>query len=170
MVIQTGATDRVSALPTSGGAEQRLRDLGIELPAAPKPLGAYVTSVQTGNLLFLSGMLPIVGGVPFYSGRVGAELNLEQGRAAAFAATLNGLAIAKAHLGSLDKVTRIVRLGASITTTADFVQHATLVDAASELLESVFGRDKTSTRLITGVVSLPLGLPIALELIFEIEA
>jgi enamine deaminase RidA (YjgF/YER057c/UK114 family) len=149
------------------GAEQRLRDLNIVLPSPPTPLGAYVETVQTGNLLFLSGMLPIVDGVPKFFGRVGAELDLEQGRAAAYAACLNALATVKAALGSLDKVTRVVRLGVSIATSPDFVEHPKLADAASELLESVFGRDKTSTRLITGVVNLPLGLPVALEIIFE---
>ena len=138
------------------------------LPSAPTPLGAYVATVQTGNLLFLSGMLPIVDGVPKFFGRVGAELDMEQGRAAAYAACLNAIALAKAQLGSLDRVTRVVRLGVSIATTDDFREHPKLADAASELLESIFGRDKTSTRLITGVVSLPLGLPVALELIFEI--
>jgi enamine deaminase RidA (YjgF/YER057c/UK114 family) len=154
------------ALPP--GAERRLIDLRIELPAAPKPLGAYVGAVQTGNLLFLSGMIPIAGGIPMFRGRVGAELDLQQGREAAYAACLNALAMAKAHLGSLDRVTRIVRLGVSIVTTGDFFEHPKLADAASDLLESVFGREKTSTRLIAGVASLPLGLPVALEIIFEV--
>lgn len=150
-------------------AEQRLLDLGIELPAPPQPLGAYVETVQAGNLLFLSGMLPIIGGVPKFIGRVGAELDMEQGSAAAYAACLNALATAKTHLGSLDRVVRVVRLAVSIATTEDFVEHPKLADAASRLLESVFGPEKTSTRLITGVLTLPLGLPVALEVIFEVE-
>ncbi len=154
---------------SSQSAEQRLLDLGIVLPPPPQPLGAYVETVETGNLLFLSGMLPIVAGVPRYIGRVGAELDMLEGRAAAYVAALNALATVKAHLGSLDRVVRVVRLAVSITTTEDFVEHPKLADAASQLLESVFGKEKTSTRLITGVVSLPLGLPVALEVIFEIE-
>ncbi len=150
-------------------AEDRLLALDIALPAPPRPLGAYVATVETGNLLFLSGMLPIVGGVPKFIGRVGAELDLEQGRAAAYAACLNALALVQARLGSLDRVARVVRLGVAIATTGDFVEHAKLADAASQLLESVFGPEKTSTRLINGVVSLPMGLPVALELIFEVE-
>jgi len=150
-------------------AEGRLLHLGIELPPPPQPLGAYVETVETGNLLFLSGMLPIVGGVPKFIGRVGAELDIEQGSAAAYAACLNALATVKAHLGSLDRVLRVVRLGVSIATTGDFIEHPKLADAASMLLESVFGPEKTSTRLITGVLTLPLGLPVALELIFEIK-
>jgi enamine deaminase RidA (YjgF/YER057c/UK114 family) len=154
---------------SSRSAEQRLLDLGIELPSPPQPLGAYVETVEVGNLLFLSGMLPIAGGVPKFIGRVGAELDLMEGRAAAYAAALNALATVKTHLGSLDRVVRVVRLAVSITTTDDFVEHPKLADAASELLESVFGKEKTSTRLITGVISLPLGLPVALEVIFQIE-
>lgn len=95
----------------AGGAEERLAALGIVLPSPPQPLGAYVATVTVGNLLFLSGMLPIGGGVPKFSGRVGAELDLEQGRAAAYAAGLNTLALLKARLGSLDQVARVVRLG-----------------------------------------------------------
>ena len=160
----------VSAMNTDiWSAERRVVELGITLPAPPQPLGAYVTSVETGNLLFLSGMLPIVAGVPKFTGRVGAELDLEQGRAAAHTACLNVLATAKARLGSLDRVVRIVRLGVAIATTSDFVEHAKLADSASLLLESIFGRERTSTRLINGVFSLPMGLPVALEVIFEIE-
>src|SRR6266849_1886511 len=96
------------------GADRRLKDLGIQLPAAPTPLGTYVETVQTGNLHFLSGMLPVVDHKPKYLGRLGKELNAEAGRDAAYTAALNVLAAAKEHLGSLDKVTRVVRLGVFI--------------------------------------------------------
>src|SRR6202049_2920819 len=95
------------------GAEERLKELGIKLPAPPEPFGTYVEAVQTGNLLFLSGMLPTEGHGAKFIGRIGAELDVEAGRAAARLAVLNGLAVARQHLGSLDKVTRIVRLGVS---------------------------------------------------------
>src|SRR6185437_7074342 len=93
-------------------AEQRLKELGVELSAPPEPFGIYVEAVQTGNLLFLTGMLPTEGRVTKFIGRVGAELDVEAGRKAAHLAALNGLAVARQHLGSLDKVTRIVLLGA----------------------------------------------------------
>src|SRR5256886_12073405 len=93
------------------GAEQRLKELGIKLPAPPEPFGTYVEAVQTGNLLFLSGMLPTEGHGAKFIGRIGAELDVEAGRAAARLAVLNGLAVARQHLGTLDKVKRIVRLG-----------------------------------------------------------
>ena len=115
-------------------AEQRLQDLGINLPRPPSPLGAYVEAVQSGNLLFLSGTLPIEGGVPKFLGRIGSELSVEEGRRATRLATLNALALAKEHLGSLDRVTRVVRLGVSLVTTPEFREHPKVADAASELM------------------------------------
>jgi enamine deaminase RidA (YjgF/YER057c/UK114 family) len=153
---------------TSTGAEQRLKDLGIELPRPPSPLGAYVEAVQTGNLLFLSGTLPVEGGVPKFLGRIGGELSVEDGRRATRLAALNALALAKEHLGSLDKVTRVVRLGVSLVTTPEFREHPKVADAASELLVSVFGADKTSTRLVFGMASLPVGVCVVLEVILEV--
>jgi enamine deaminase RidA (YjgF/YER057c/UK114 family) len=152
------------------GAEQRLKELGLELPAPPEPFGAYAEAVQTGNLLFVSGMLPTEGREPRVTGRVGAELNVEDGRAAARLAALNGLAVARQHLGSLDRVTRIVRLGVSVATAGDVRDQPKIADAASELLQEVFGKDKNPCRLVYGVASLPLGTPVELELIFEVSA
>jgi enamine deaminase RidA (YjgF/YER057c/UK114 family) len=149
-------------------AERRLKDLGISLPPPPTPLGAYVEAVQAGNLLFLSGTLPVEGGVPKFLGRIGAELSIEDGRRATRLAALNALAIAKEHLGSLDRVTRVIRLGVSLVTTPEFREHPKVADAASELLVSVFGADKTSTRLVFGMASLPVGVCVVLESIFEI--
>ncbi len=100
-----------------GSAEQRLKELGIKLPPPPEPFGTYVEAVQTGNLLFLTGMLPTEGRGAKFIGRVGAELDVEAGRKAAHLAALNVLAVAREHLGSLDKVTRIVRLGVSVAKT-----------------------------------------------------
>jgi enamine deaminase RidA (YjgF/YER057c/UK114 family) len=97
--------------PRPASAEQRLIELGIKLPAPPEPFGTYVEAVQTGNLLFLSGMLPTEGRGAKFVGRVGAELDTEAGRAAARLAALNALAVARQHWGSLDRVTRVVRLG-----------------------------------------------------------
>src|SRR5205807_5345149 len=91
-------------------AEERLRDLGIDLPHPPRPLGAYVEAAQTGSLLFLSGTLPLEGGIPKFVGRVGGELSIEDGRRATHLAALNALAAAREHLGSLDRMTRVVRL------------------------------------------------------------
>ena len=152
----------------SASAEQRLKDLGIELPAPPEPFGTYVESVQTGNLLFLTGMLPTEGRAAKFVGRIGAELDVEVGRKAARLAALNLLAVARKHLGSLDKVTRIVRLGVSVATSGDVRDQPKVADAASELLQDVFGEEKNPCRLVYGVASLPLGTPVELEVIFEV--
>ena len=149
-------------------AEQRLKELGIKLPAPPEPFGAYVEAVQTGNLLFLSGMLPTEGRGAKFIGRVGAEVNVEAGREAAHLATLNVLAVARQHLGSLDRVTRIVRLGVSVATSGDVRDQPKVADAASELLQEVFGKGKNPCRSVYGVASLPLGTPVELEVIFEV--
>ena len=149
-------------------AEQRLKELGIKLPTPPEPFGTYAEVVQTGNLLFLTGMLPTEGRDAKFVGRVGAEFDVEAGRAAARLAALNGLAVAKQHLGTLDKVKRIVRLGVSVATSGDVRDQPKVADGASELLQDVFGKDKNPCRLVYGVASLPLGTSVELEIIFEV--
>jgi len=149
--------------------ETRLAAAGIELPPAPPPFGPYVPAVQTGNLLFLTGMLPTVGHEPKFLGLAGKELNAEQGRMAAYAAALNVLAVARQHLGSLDRISRVIRLGVYIATAGGFSDHVTVADAASELLRDILGEDKMPSRLVFGVESLPLGVPVELEVIFEVS-
>jgi enamine deaminase RidA (YjgF/YER057c/UK114 family) len=151
-------------------AEQRLQELGIKLPAPPEPFGTYVEAVQTGSLLFLTGMLPTEGREAKFIGRVGAEVDVETGRKAAHLAALNVLAVARSYLGSLDKVKRIVRLGVSVATAGDVRDQPKVADAASELLQDVFGKDKNPCRSVYGVASLPLGVPLELEVILEIVA
>ena len=151
-------------------AEQRLSQLGIKLPAAPEPFGIYAEAVQTGNLLFLTGMLPTVGREANFIGRLGAELDVEACHKAARLAALNALAVARQHLGTLDKVTRVVRLGVAVATAGDVRDQPKVADGASELLQDVFGKDKSPSRLVYGVASLPLGVPVELELIFEVSA
>src|SRR3954453_10939227 len=152
----------------AASAEQRLKELGIKLPTPPQPFGIYVEAVQTGDLLFLTGMLPTEGRSAKFIGRVGAELDVEAGRKAAHLAALNVLAVARQHLGSLDKVTRIVRLGVYVATSGDVRDQPRIADAASELLQDVFGKEKNPSRLVYGVASLPLGTPVELEIVFEV--
>ena len=149
-------------------AEQRLEDLAIELPEPPEPFGTYTEAVRSGNLLFLSGMLPTEGRSAKFTGRVGAELDVDRAREAAYLAALNALAVTRRHLGSLDRVSRIVRLGVLIATSGDVRDQPKVADAASDLLRDVFGADKNPSRLVYGVASLPLGTPVELELIFEV--
>ena len=155
--------------PQPANAERRLAELGIELPSAPTPLGAYVESVQTGNLLYLSGVLPIVAHKPASVGRLGKEIDEGQGREAARIATLNALSVARRHVGSLDKVTRVVKLTAYLAAAGDFTSHAKVADGASELLRDVFSEEKLPVRMVLGVASLPLGVPVVVEIVFEVE-
>lgn len=133
-------------------AEQRLRELGITLPAPPEPFGTYVNH-----------------GAKFI-GRVGAELDVEAGCKAAHLAVLNVLAVARQHLGSLDRVTRVVRLGVMVATSGDCRDQPKVADVASDLLQDVFGKERNPCRLVYGVASLPLGTPVELEVIFEVAA
>jgi enamine deaminase RidA (YjgF/YER057c/UK114 family) len=135
---------RVSSRPAS--AEKRLKQLGITLPAPPQPFGTYAEAVQTGTLLFLSGVLPTEGRSAKFIGRVGAELDMEAGRQAARLAALNALAVAHQHLGSLNIVKRVVRLGVSIAASSDFREHPQVARGASDLLQDVFGKDKNPSR------------------------
>jgi len=151
-------------------ADLRLKDLGIKLPPPPEPLGKYVEAVRTGSLLFLSGVLPTEMGLARFTGRVGARFDVESARKAAQLAALNVLAVVRQQLGSLDKVTRIVRLVVAIATTGNVRELPKIADGASELLEQIFGKDKNPCRSVYGVVCLPLNAPIELEAIFEVCA
>jgi enamine deaminase RidA (YjgF/YER057c/UK114 family) len=150
-------------------AEDRLGKLGIHLPDAPTPFGAYVPAVQTGNLVFLSGMLATSGHTATAVGVVGKDLDVNAGREAAYTAALNALALARKQLGSLDRVGRVVRLGVYVAATPEFAEHPQVADAASELFRDVFGEAALSSRLVFGVASLPLGSPVELEVILEVK-
>jgi enamine deaminase RidA (YjgF/YER057c/UK114 family) len=169
--MNTDSKDKILSAddPHLATAEQRLSRLGIKLPTPPEPFGIYAEAVQTGNLLFLTGMLPTVGREAKFIGRIGAELDVEAGRAAARLAAINALAVARQHLRSLDTVTRIVRLGVAVATCGDVRDQPTVADGASEFLQDVFGKDKNPSRLVYGVASLPLGVPVELELVLEVS-
>ncbi len=150
-------------------AERRLQELGIVFPSSPRPLGAYVEAVQSGSLLFLSGMLPFRNGKLQYIGRLGKELDADAGRDALRIATLNALSVVKEQLGSLDRVSQVVSVRAYLATFGDFYNQPIVADAASELLRDVFGEGRLSVRSVLGVTSLPLGSPVMLEVTFEVN-
>jgi enamine deaminase RidA (YjgF/YER057c/UK114 family) len=156
-------------MANSNKLEERLKQMGIVLPAAPKPLGAYTPAVQSGTLLFISGMVPVVDGRPHTIGRLGAERSVEDGQNASRIAALNALAVAKDFLGSLERVRRVIRISVLQLTTEDFVDHAKVADGASDLFADLFGADNSHTRSVSGAASLPGGYTIVLEVIFEIE-
>ncbi|MBP0581799.1 RidA family protein [Labrys sp. LIt4] len=155
-------------IAAAAGAERRLEELGIALPPPPAPFGAYVEGVRIGRLLFLSGMLPVIDRKPQFIGRLGGELTAEQGYQAAELAARSALAVIRQELGSLDKVTGVAKLGVYIATQGDFREHPKVADGASELLLKVFGAEMLSGRVVLGVASLPLGLPVEVELVVEI--
>src|SRR6266850_434188 len=154
---------------TTNSPSSRLSDLGIELPAPPTPLGAYVESSDTGNLLFLSGTLPVVNRKLAISGRLGENLSVQQGQEAARMASLNALAAAKQHLGDLDRLKKLVKLTVLMATTEQFADHAPVAEGASNLFVQVFGPEAGHVRLVYGVQSLPIGAPVIVDVIFEIE-
>jgi len=151
------------------GPGSRLEELGIALPAPPTPLGAYVESSNVGNLLFLSGTLPVVNRTLAIAGRLGENLSVKQGQEAARIGALNALAIAQEHLGDLDRLKRLIKLTVLIATTEQFTGHATVADGASDIFVQIFGRDAGHVRLVYGVQSLPIGAPVIIDTIFEIE-
>jgi len=155
------------ATVTKAGA--RLRELGLVLPSPPKPLGAYIEASQVGSLLFLTGMLPVVNGKLAISGRLGDNLSAEQGREAARIAAMNALAVAHEHLGDLDRLKKLVRLTVVMVTTEQFVEHAVVGDGASTLFVQIFGPQAGHTRMVCGVQSLPIGAPLIVDTIFEVE-
>jgi len=155
--------------PVAAGVSSRVEKLEIVLPAPPQPLGAYVETSETGNLLFLSGTLPVVNGRLAVSGRLGENLSAKDGQEAARIASLNALAAAKQHLENLDRLKKLVKLTVLMATTERFTEHAPVADGASDLFVRIFGRASGHVRLVYGVQSLPIGAPVMVDVIFEIE-
>ena len=150
-------------------AGARLRELGWVLPKPPTPLGKYIEVNQVGSLLFLSGTLPIKDGKLLFTGRLGEKLSVEQGREAARVASLNALALVQAHLGELNKAKRVVKLTVLMVTTDDFIEHPAVGDGASDVFAQLFGPETGHVRVVYGVQSMPLGAPVMVEAVFEVE-
>lgn len=149
--------------------ELRLKELGIELPAAPKPVANYLPVVRVGDLLFLSGVLPSKEGQLVMAGKLGADVSIEQGVAAARLAVLNALAIVKAEAGSLDRVKRIVKMVGHIASAAGFTDQPLVLNGASDLLVAVFGEAGRHARVAVGAAELPRQAPIEIELIVQVS-
>jgi len=147
--------------------ENRLKELGYSLPEPPKPIASYVPSVRVGKLLFVSGVLPLVNDRPLYTGKLGREVTLEQGYEAAKVAALNALSIIKSSLGSLEKVRRVVRLVGYVASAEGFNEQPKVVNGASDLLIQVFGDKGKHSRVAVGVMELPRGAPVEIEMIVQ---
>jgi len=151
-------------------AEQKLSQLGLQLPPPPEPKGVYSPLVVAGKLAYTAGHLPVDGQGSLITGRVGAELDTEAGYHAARQTGLAILATLRRHLGSLDRVRRLVKLLGAVNCTPDFDRQPAVINGCSELLAEVFGPQAgVGARSAVGVASLPLGVPVEIEAIFEID-
>ncbi len=153
----------------NGKVEARLQSLGIVLPAAPNPVANYVASYLAGNLLFISGQISRAADGSVATGRLGAGLTVEQGRAAARLSALNVLAQIKAAVGDLDRVAHIVKLTGFVNATPEFVDHPQVVNGASDLMVEALGDRGRHTRAAVGVSSLPMGCAVEVDAIVLIE-
>ena len=149
--------------------ESRLKELGIILPSAPKPVANYLPAVRVGELLFTSGVLPMKEGKLAFKGKLGKELTVENGQEAARLAVLNALAVVKQEIGNLEKVMRIVRLTGHVASAPGFVLQPAVLNGASDLLVAIFGEAGRHTRAALGAAELPLNSPIELELIIQVR-
>lgn len=149
--------------------EARLIELRITLPAPPKPVATYIPAVQAGELLFLSGVIPFRDGKLALEGKLGKELSVEQGYEAARVALLNALAIIREELGTLDRVSKIVRLVGHVASADGFTQQPAVINGASDLLVALFGEAGRHARVAVGAAELPLNAPVELELIVQVR-
>ena len=149
--------------------EAVLESLGLELPPAPAPVAVYVPAVLSGNLVFVSGQIPVAGGTPIETGIVGEGVSVERAAECAQVCALNALAVVKAQIGDLAKVRRVVRIGCFVACGAGFTEHPKVANGASELMGKVFGDRGQHARAAVGCPSLPLGVPVEVEFCFEVE-
>ena len=150
--------------------EQRLKELGIELAPASGPLANYVNAVRTGNLLYLAGKGPGLPGQPMPSGKVGRDFTIEQGYEYARQTGLSLIAVMKAELGDLDKVTRIVKVLGMVNAMPEFGHQPEVINGCSDLFVEVFGDRGKHARSAVGLGSLPRGIPVEIEVVVEVEA
>lgn len=149
--------------------EERLGKMGIVLPGPAAPAANYVPFVLTGDMLYISGQLPMVDGRLHYTGKLGGGVSLEEGVAAAHTCALNILAQARAALGSLDKVAHVVKLGGFVNCTPDFTEHPKVINGASDLMGNVFGEAGRHARFAVGAPSLPLGAAVEIDAVLKVK-
>lgn len=150
--------------------EARLRELGLELPAVPEPAAAYIPATRTGSLIFTAGQLPFEEGELRKTGKVGATVSVEEAYEAARLCALNALAAAAAEAGSLNGISRVVKVTGFVASAPDFNAQPQVINGASELIGELFGEAGLHARSAVGVAELPLGAPVEVELIVELEA
>jgi enamine deaminase RidA (YjgF/YER057c/UK114 family) len=147
--------------------DERLAELGVEVPATSKPVAAYIPAVTSGNLVFTSGQLPMVDGALPLTGKVGAEVDADAAKQLARTCVLNGLAAARSAIGSLDRITRVIKVVGFVASAPSFTGQPGVINGASELLGEIFGDAGAHARSAVGVAVLPLDAPVEIEFVFE---
>ncbi len=149
--------------------EARLKELHLTLPQAPKPVATYIPAVRAGDLLFLSGVLPMRDGQLAFSGKLGRDLTVEQGMEAAQVALLNALAIVRQELGTLDRIVRVIKVVGHVASAEGFVQQPQVLNGASDLLVAVFGEAGRHARVAVGAAELPRGAAVEIEMTLSVS-
>ena len=149
--------------------EEKLTELGITFAETPKPLGSYVSCVQTGNLLFLSGVLPFRDGKLARTGRVGETITLDEAKEDARQIVINAISVIKANIGDLNKISRCVKVNGFVASAADFYDQPKVLNGASDLLFAIFGEAGKHARAAVGVNALPMNTPVEIDFIFEVK-
>ena len=148
--------------------EEKLSSLNISLPIPPKPAGSYIPVVRTGNLIFVSGQIPIKDGVVQFQGKVPTSISIEDAQKAARLCIINVLAQIKSEIGTLDKISKIVKVSGFVNSSPEFTEQPKIINAASDLLFEIFGQGGKHTRIAVGVASLPLNSSVEIDVIVEI--
>jgi enamine deaminase RidA (YjgF/YER057c/UK114 family) len=149
--------------------EEKLKSLNITLPSPPKPVGAYVPVIKSEHIVYVSGQIPIKDGKLVFKGKVPSDQSLEQAQKAAKLCTINALAQLKSELGSLDKISKILRVSGFVNSVPDFTEQPKVINSASDLLFEIFGEKGKHSRIAVGVASLPLGATVEIDMIVEIS-
>jgi enamine deaminase RidA (YjgF/YER057c/UK114 family) len=154
---------------TAMGAEARLAELKLVLPPAPKPVATYVTAIQHGDLIYVSGHGPLRSDGTLITGKLGDDMDVAAGQAAARQTGLAILSTLRAHLGSLDKIERLIKSLGMVNSTPQFHDHPKVINGYSDLMKDVFGDAGVGTRSAVGMVSLPAGIAVEIEAIFQVK-
>lgn len=149
--------------------EEKIASMNIKIPVPPKPAGSYIPVVRTGNLLFVSGQIPIKDGKVEFQGKVPSDASIDDAQQAARLCIINVLAQLKSEIGTLDKVSKIVRLSGFVNSASDFFEQPKVINAASDLLFEIFGEKGRHSRIAVGVASLPLNSTVEIDLVAEVS-
>jgi enamine deaminase RidA (YjgF/YER057c/UK114 family) len=150
--------------------EDKLKELSIEIPAPPSPAGSYIPVVTTGNLAFVSGQIPMKDGKVIFEGKVPEKQSVDSARDAAKICIINGLSQLKTNLGSLDNITKFVRISGFVNSSPDFIEQPKVINAASDLLVEIFGDMAKHSRIAVGVASLPLNSTVEIDMVVEFSS